>query len=60
MNAAEKAQVRDLIARNLQLEKENKRLRALLKATSTVRQQAVDEARRLHGILMMHGIEVRE
>jgi hypothetical protein len=50
--------MRNLVARNGVLEKENKRLRATLKASCTRRQKAVDAARRLHGILLANGLKV--
>ena len=58
MTPTEQAQLRDLIARNALLEKENRRLRALLKAACTRRRNATDMAKRLHGILLANGLTV--
>lgn len=58
MTPSEAAKVRDLVARNVQLERENVRLRALLKGACTRRRNALDVARYLHGVLLANGIKV--
>lgn len=81
MTPTERAQIRDLVARNgilevevrrlkaalaaekkrqpdIELVRKNACLRGLLAASYTKRRKVVDEARRLHGILVSHGIEV--
>jgi len=58
MTPAEASKVRDLVARNRELDRENKRLRALLKASCTRRRNSQDVARYLHGVLIANGIKV--
>lgn len=61
MTAAERSAlraIRDLQARNAELERKNRRLHALLKASCTMRRRALDQARYLHGVLLAAGVKV--
>ena len=62
MTAAERTQqrvIRDLQVRVGELERENARLRALVKSHSTLRRKAVDQGRYLAGVLIANGFDMR-